>query len=259
MSKTKITIFGSGKMAEAIIDALHNKFEIELVARDSGKLEKLSLKYNIKNSFFFEKLEDITDKNIILCVKPGALKYISKTLKGEARMLYSVMAGVSIDRLKEALKAKHYVRAMPNVGAFYGTSATAVFCEDEQKSAEIEELFSAIGRVYKVKDESKIDVATALVGSSPAFLAIIAEAMIDAGVREGMDRDSASELIGGAFGGMETLLKHKTPAEIKNMVMSPAGTTAEGIAVLESHGVRGAVMESIKATVKRALELNSSN
>lgn len=251
---SKLLIVGYGKMANAVIEGLGNRFEIEVSGRDEEKLQKLKAKYPNIDTNILSNVGSIEDREILLCIKPYALDEVALFLQGEAKALYSVLAGVSIERLKSKINAKAYIRAMPNIAALYQKSATSL-CGDEFLKERAKTLFETLGEVFWLDKEEKIDIATALAGSSPAFFALVVEAMVDGAVREGLDRDTALRLTRGALDGSAELLKHKDPSVIKNEVMSPAGTTARGIASLEEHGVRYAFMEAIRKSFERAREL----
>jgi pyrroline-5-carboxylate reductase len=233
-------------MAEALIVGLAKIYEVVVVGRDSNKLS-----HYLEMGFAIEHIErfDMSDKNIILAIKPYALEKI--TLKGKAQTLYSILAGTSIEKLKNKIKANAYVRVMPNLGAKYQASMSSL-CGDESQKQNAIDIFSTIGRVIWLNSEKELNIATAVAGSGPAFIALIAEAISDGAVREGLTRDKANELTKGLFFSMNALLDNSHPAILKDEVMSPAGTTAEGVYRLEREGVRGALMHAIVDTSRRA-------
>ncbi len=243
----KLTIIGSGAMATALADGLKERFELEFILRDASKIEMFAAKYHAPSSLLDQT--DITDKNILLCVKPYALESVSKELRGKARVLYSILAGTPIELLRSKIKADHTVRAMPNIAAAFGASATTLtgdkmFCE------EAKEIFSAIGKSYWLDSEKELDIATAIAGSGPAYLALVAEAMMDGGVKQGLGRNESIELVRALFDGFAPLLGQSHPALIKDSVMSPGGTTAAGYAALEEGEVRSGFIKAIEAAFK---------
>ena len=238
-----ITIIGNGKMALAIAKGL--KENIEIVGRDEKKLKKFSeitgSKYYLLNNF------DITNKTIILATKPYALE--SLNLKGKAKEVISIMAGKKIDEIKKYIEAEFYSRAMPNIGAEFMASTTAIFGSDKTI-----EIFSKIGKAIKVNSEKELDIATAIAGSGPAFLALVAEAISDGGVLCGLNRELSYELTAGLFKSFSAIEKRK-PSEIKDSVMSPAGTTASGYEKLEEGSVRNSFIKAIKSAYEKSQKI----
>ena len=243
----KLTIIGSGAMAAALADGLKEQYKLEFIARDAQKLEQLSEQFNA--SFSLLGQTDISGKNILLCIKPYALDAVASQLSGRARTLYSILAGTSISTLESQIDAEHTVRAMPNIAAAFGASATSL-TGDEAIKAEAEEIFSAIGESFWLNSEKELDIATAIAGSGPAYLALVAEAMMDGGVRQGLKRDDSMALVKALFTGFAPLLAEKHPALIKDAVMSPGGTTAAGYAALEEGKVRDGFIKAIEAAFK---------
>jgi len=241
-------------MAMAIADGLNNqngKYTLEFVARDISKLEEIKEKFSA-NIYALDGF-DVSDKNILLAVKPYALSSIAKQLKGTANTVYSVLAGTTLEALKENIDAKNHIRIMPNVAAKFGAS-TSVITGDSEKKAEALEIFNAIGDTFWVDSEKEIDIATAIAGSGPALLTLVAEAMMDGLVKEGMKRPDAMGITNSLFKGFAPLIASNHPALIKDSVMSPGGTTAAAYAALEEGAVRSsfikAVGEAFKITQK---------
>jgi len=238
-----ITIIGNGKMALAIAKGL--KGEVEVVGRDEEKLQKFCTESGAKKYFLLNEF-DITDKTIILATKPYALETLN--LKGKAKEIISIMAGKKIDEIKNFISSENYSRVMPNVGASNLESTTAIFgSEDAYK------IFSKIGTAIKVNSEKELDISTAIAGSGPAFLALVAEAIADGGVLCGMNREMSYEFTKGLFKSFASL--EDKPADIKDAVMSPAGTTASGYEKLEENGVRNAFIKAIKSAYEKSQKI----
>jgi len=250
----KITIIGPGKMALALAKGLERNHELTVVGRDGEKLLAFArhLRKHAKTALL-DKYE-MEGETLLLCVKPHALEETAAKLKGKAETLYSVLAGTKIDTLKKRIKAEHYVRAMPNLAAEYQASMTSL-TGDAKKREEAGELFASVGRTLWVESEKALDIATAVAGSGPAYLAIVAEALADAAVTEGLKREEAVQLVQGLFHGMPPLLDKEHPALLKEKVMSPGGTTAAGCAALEAHGLRHTMISAIQAALARAQAL----
>ena len=250
----KVTIIGNGNMAFAIAKGLKNKFEIEVAGRDIEKLKKF--KENLKADINYYLLEgfDITDKEVIFAVKPNNLDEVSSKLSGSAKVVYSVMAGVSIERLKEKFDTS-IVRVMPNMAATISKSMTTLTGDETFKESAVE-IFNCIGKTLWLGSQKELDIATALAGSGPAYLALVAEALTDGAVKQGLKREDAKILTQGLFEGFGEILKTTHPAILKDNVMSPGGTTAAGYAALEENKTRDGFIKAIDAAYKRAKELS---
>ncbi|MDR0580438.1 MAG: pyrroline-5-carboxylate reductase [Campylobacteraceae bacterium] len=241
----RLTFLGNGIMASTMISRLlKSGYEIEVFGRDEKKLSDFSKKFDKKlETFTYKNDIDIGDKIVVLCVKPHALEKISHFFKGEAALIISVLAGTTIATLRENIKAKNYIRAMPNIAAACGRSMTTI-TGDKTSQDEAVKILDAIGKTLWVESEKELDTATILAGSAPAFLALVAESLIDGAVKEGLKRSDASLLTKGLFDGFAKLLEeYAHPALIKDAVMSPGGVTAKGYSVLEEHKVRSAFMK----------------
>ena len=250
----KVSIIGYGEMAKAILYGMKNgKFKmenVEIVGRDENKLKQLANEIGCSYSLIDEY--DISSKVVILAVKPYALQEVSMRIKGEADVLISILAGKSLVELQKYIKAKAYIRAMPNIAAKYQASTTAVTGDEEAKDTAVE-ILSKIGDVVWVNSDDEIDMATAIIGSGPAFLAIIAEAISDGGVYTGLKRDIAYKLTRGLFKSFAAM--DDNFADIKNKVMSPKGTTAEGVYELEKEGIRGKMIKGIVSTYEKSKKI----
>lgn len=241
----RLTLIGPGRMALSLAKGLEETHELTVVGRDGEKLLAFTqqLKKHAKTALI--QKYDIEGQTVILCVKPHALEEVEKALKGKADTLYSVLAGTPLEKLKKHIKAQHYVRAMPNLAAESFASMTSL-TGDAVKEEEAKTLFESIGRTLWLGSEKELDIATAVAGSGPAFLAMVAEALADGAVRQGLKRADARHLVNGLFHGFAPLLENHHPALLKEAVMSPGGTTAAGCAVLEKNGIRYAMIEAIE-------------
>ena len=246
-----ITFIGNGQMALSIAEGLKHKYHIEVVGRSTEKLDAFEKRLGIRVDKAPLEHFDITEKKIILCVKPNALESTAKHLKGKAELLVSVLAGTPIEKLSKAIKSKAIVRAMPNIAASVGASMTTL-TGDASHREEAEVLLRGAGDVLWLESEKAIDIATALAGSGPAYLAVMAEALTEGAVVQGLKRDEALTLTRGLFKGFAKLFETKHPVEIKESVMSPGGTTAAGCAALEAHGFRFAAMSAVREALVRA-------
>jgi pyrroline-5-carboxylate reductase len=242
-------------MALSIAQGLKQKYHIEVVGRNREKLDAFEAALDRKVDKFLLDDFDISDKTVLLCVKPANLESVAKQLKGKAKLLLSVLAGVPIEKLKKKIKSKAVVRAMPNLAASVGASMTTL-TGDANHREEAEVLMRGAGEVLWLESEKEIDIATALAGSGPAYLALIAEALTDGAVNQGLKRDDAMKVMQGLFAGFGELIGQIHPALLKDGVMSPGGTTAAGYAALEKYGVRAGCMEAIKEAYQKAIDLS---
>ena len=210
----------------------------------------------------------ITDENcktaafadiLILAVKPNVcpavIAEIRETVRRES-VVVSIAAGLSLSVLMKYLNCDiPVIRVMPNTPAMVGQGMAAVCSNNLVSQAQREDVlavFRSFGRAEEVA-ESLFDVVTAVSGSSPAYVYLFIEAMADAAVAEGMPRAMAYEFASQAVLGSAKMVLEtgKHPGELKDMVCSPAGTTIEGVQVLETKGMRSAVMEAIRACVSK--------
>jgi len=249
-----ITFIGNGNMGLSIAQGLKGKYNIEVVGRDMEKLDTFEKALGVKVDKYLLDNFDISEKTLLLCVKPANVEEVSKKLKGKARVLFSVLAGTSLEKLKKYFKPKAVVRAMPNLAASVGASMTTL-TGDEEFRKEAEALLGAVGTTLWLDSEKEIDIATALAGSGPAYLALMAEALVDGAVKQGLKREDAMATMRGLFSGFGTLIQKIHPALLKDSVMSPGGTTAAGYAALEEGNVRAACMHAVEKAYNRAKKL----
>jgi pyrroline-5-carboxylate reductase len=200
---------------------------------------------------------------VVFAVKPQEFDAAAHHLQGKfhrEQTVVSIMAGVPIDRIARMLSHASIVRVMPNTPAVVGEGMsvwTATPEVDEATRAQVGDILRAMGLEVYVEDEKYLDMATALSGSGPGFIFLLIEAFVDAGVHVGFKRSVAEQLALQTFIGSakyaEATGKHL--AQLRNEVTSPAGTTAAGLTVLESAGIRGAIVDAIEAAYRRSKEL----
>lgn len=249
-----ITFIGNGNMALSIAKGLKSDYKIEVVGRNVKRLEEFEIELGISVDKRLLEGFNMEDKTVLLCVKPANVDEISKRLKGKARVIYSVLAGTSVEKLKSTLRTGAVVRTMPNLAASVQRSMTTLTGDIEFKE-EAEEILGSIGTTLWLGSQKELDIATGLAGSGPAYLALIAEALADGAVKQGLRREDAMTVMRGLFGGFGELIQDIHPALLKDGVMSPGGTTAAGYGALEDGNVRSACMDAIAKAYKRAKEL----
>ncbi len=248
MDKT-ITFIGNGNMALSIAQGLKDQFDIEVVGRSLESIENFEKKLGVDVAKHLIDGFDVSDKNIILCVKPANIAEVGVKLKGKAKNLYSVLAGTSLKVIKENIASLHTVRAMPNLAASVAESLTTLTGDENVKQNAIE-LFDVIGTTVWLGSEKELDIATAVAGSGPAYLALVHEALCDGAVKQGMKRRDAVAVTNGLFKGFGKLITTAQATEIKDGVMSPGGTTAAGYSTLEKNAVRSGFIEAIAQAYK---------
>ena len=249
-----ITFIGNGNMALSIAEGLKANYKIEVVGRSLDKLKTFEEKLGVNCDKHLLDNFDITNKTLMLCVKPPNTSEVGAKLQGTARVLYSVLAGTTLSKLKESFSSHATVRTMPNLAASVGASMTTLTGDESCKDEAIE-LLGAIGSTRWLSSEKEIDIATGLAGSGPAYLALIAEALTDGAVKQGLKRDDAMAIMRGLFGGFGELIQDIHPALLKDGVMSPGGTTAAGYGALEDGNVRASCINAVEKAYKKALEL----
>ena len=197
----------------------------------------------------------------VLAVKPDTAEGACRALGATGvRRVLSIVAGVPSARLEAALGGEPVVvRAMPNTPALVGAGVSAISGGSFATSADLawaEDVLSAVGAVVRLP-ERLLDAVTGLSGSGPAYLFLVAEAMIEAGVQMGLTRDVSHTLVVETMAGSAALLKEtgSDPAALRAEVTSPAGTTAAGIRILEARATRSAFMEAVAAATERSRNL----
>ena len=172
----------------------------------------------------------------------------------------SVAAGIPTPSISKWLGINRIARAMPNTPALVGLGQTGLFATQEVSSkdkARIEDILSPTGQFLWVENEVLLDAVTALSGSGPAYVYLMAEAMIDAGVTAGLSRDVSRQLVVGTLLGSARMLEEtgEDPVDLRAAVTSPGGTTAAAIRTLEVKAVRSAYIEAVAAAVERSRQL----
>jgi pyrroline-5-carboxylate reductase len=196
----------------------------------------------------------------VLAVKPGDVPAAASAVAAAGiDRVVSIAAGVRLATLEAALGDVPVVRAMPNTPALIGAGVTAIApgsTAGEEDLAWAEEVLGAVGRVVRV-GEPLLDAVTGLSGSGPAYVFLVAEALIDAGVLVGLPRDLSATLAVHTLLGAARLLVEtgNGPEALRAAVTSPGGTTAAGLRALEAAGVRAAFLDAVSAATERSREL----
>ena len=263
----KVGFLGSGNMGEAIIKGLLQAGLVppaSIAATDAraDRLQQMARQYGIRAAASNREMVDEADV-VILAVKPQIMGAVLQEVAGSvsrAKLLISVAAGVPVSALRAGLgKPARLIRVMPNTPALVLEGVTAIARSEGLDAGDLElaqELFAAVGRVV-VLDEEALDAVTGLSGSGPAYVAIVIESLADGGVRMGLDRATAMILATQTVLGSARLILETGmhPAQLKDMVSSPGGTTIAGITALEEGSVRRTFISAVERATLRSREL----
>lgn len=257
-----IVLIGCGRMGAAMARSLAKEFNVSAydpfapMPQGVRRIEALTP----------DILAD--DATVILAVKPQILADLEAELKRLApqlRKLISIMAGVTLKRLQEVFgKQTHIVRAMPNIAVEVGHGMTVAVSAkklDVVDKANITRLLETTGRCVWLAKEEQIDAATALSGSGPAYFLRFAEALIQAGVTEGLGRAEAVQLVRQTFIGAARYCEQQkmTLADLRDQVTSANGTTEAGLHTLdEGHAIEKLAIATVEAAARRSRELGST-
>ncbi len=267
----RLAFIGCGVMAESMIAGLLRQ-KIVKPAQISASHPRIERRTELNKKHGIEVFEHNADavkslpkENavVLLCVKPQRLNAVLKELSGIVKpkhLLISIVAGARLDRLSERLKNKFVVRAMPNTPSQIGAGMTAWTCTesvDDSLKQQVKTMLGALGRELHVETENMIDMATSLSATGPTYIFMVMEAMTDAGVHLGFSREISKELVQQTMLGsvLFAIDSQKHPAELRNMVTSPGGTSAEAIYQMEKGTLRTVLSKAIHAAYKRAVEL----
>ena len=269
LRNARLGIVGTGVMAEAMLAGLLRRELID--ARNvlashprAARREQLEATYSVRT----------TDDNavaareadvMLLAVKPQMLPAVSDELRGilpPDQLVISIIAGASTAALGDALDHPAIVRSMPNTPAQIGQGVTVWYATqsvDEQGKVRTRAMLSALGREFEVHDERQVAMATAVSGTGPTYIFLFIEALTDAAVHLGFPRHVARELVLDTMQGSAAfaLGSGKHVAELRDMVTSPGGTSAEALYQLERGRLRTVVSDAVWAAFERTLHLEA--
>lgn len=265
-----LAVIGGGRMGEAIVSGLigsgyTDAASITVAEMVAARREELTRTHGVI-AVATAREAAAGAQTIILAVKPQDVGTVASEIDmhiGAETLIISIAAGIPTKYIESRLPhGTKVLRAMPNTPALIGAGVTAI-CRGLHASAEdmaaAKTILSNIGAVEIIKEEL-MDAVTALSGSGPAYVFLFIEALIEAGVREGLPRDTSSELaLHTVLGSAQLMKETKThPGLLREMVTSPGGTTAAGLAELEIGGLKAAVLAAIDAANKRSIELGKN-
>ncbi|HBS05600.1 MAG TPA: pyrroline-5-carboxylate reductase [Leptospiraceae bacterium] len=260
MSGKDIGFLGFGKMAQSIAAGISDKgFRMHYfdAAPGTAELHSRATEWKVDRSPTARELETSSDI-LLICVKPQDLSSALSPLEGNKDYI-SIAAGVSVSEIISYLPnaRARVARVMPNLGATINQSVSGVYCPVEDLQATTLDLFSSIGMAFAVQKEDLLHGVTALSGSGPAYAFLFLQSMGEAGIKQGLPAGQSFEMAARTIrAAMDLYLESgEHPAQWITRVSSPAGTTIEGLAALEDHGVRGAVIRAVEAAADRSREL----
>ncbi|HMK60930.1 MAG TPA: pyrroline-5-carboxylate reductase [Dissulfurispiraceae bacterium] len=256
-----IGFIGGGNMAEALIKGITSDGKKSVIVAEPREERREYLKkYSADTTISNKEVVDKADI-IILAVKPQIMADVLDEISGvvtQEKTVVSIAAGITLAFLQSRLKTDKIIRVMPNTPALAQEGMSVISlcsCLPINVVEPVRDIFSSVGKVLTLP-EKQINAVTAVSGSGPAFFALFAEAMINAGEEMGLIRDSASELAIQTLIGTAKLLETGMPPQtLRKMVTSPGGTTAAGVKSFEENGLFRLVSQALDAAKKRAEEL----
>ena len=262
-----LAFIGGGTMAEAILSGVLDKGlaaanAIAVGEPVSQRREYLVDRYGIQVTSDNLRVVEGAEM-VVIAVKPQQLEDVLQELSGRlarSQSVLSIVAGASIETIAEGLNHPAVIRVMPNTPAQVGQGMSVWIATPYVAEAHVEatrEILASLGQEMYVSEEKYLDMATALSASGPAYVFLFLESLIDAGVYLGLSRDMAQTLALQTIQGSAALAREsgKHPAELRNMVTSPGGTTAEALLTLEEKGFRGILINAVIDAHEKALDL----
>jgi pyrroline-5-carboxylate reductase len=263
----KLIIVGGGRLgsalAEGLVDAQWCPVD-QLAVVDTSVEQRATLTARLPGVAVLASLEiDHVDEasGVVMCVKPEHAESVARLAgaMGATRLL-SVVAGLSTARIEATLSTPvAVIRSMPNMPVLVRKGVSAIAGGSHVTKDDLdwaESILGAVGTVVRVS-ERNIDAVTGLSGPMPAYLYLVVEALIEAGVHQGLSRDVAFQLVVGTFEGSAALLTSTgdSPEELRHQVTSPGGTTSAGLRTLESRAVRSAFIDAVAAAAERSRQM----
>lgn len=252
-------------LATGLLGAGWQSSEITLCVRRMDTRDELANRTGC--AVTLDPIEAIKTRDVIVvAVKPRNVVPLLETLSGQVgdnQMVLSLAAGVQTETYESHLGAVPVVRAMPNTPALVRQGVTGISAGSHAGPSHLDAVRSLMGAVgsVRVMEESLLDAVTAVSGTGPAYVFLLAEALTEAAMREGLPRDVAETFVNETIRGAGHMLTDtpKTPAELRYDVTSPGGTTAAAVHVLEEKGFRALVEDAVRAAAIRARELGGGS
>jgi len=263
----KIGVIGCGHMGYAIIKSLvtklRNEYDFTIYDRHLEKSKKIADEYLIEKS---DNLFSITEKSdiLFLCVQPANMLTLLKEMSIAIRphqILISVAAGVTIEEIQSVFHVKQkIVRLMPNIATIIGQGMTAYTYTEElqiQDQEELKKLLDSFGESILL-DESKFSMFTALCGSSPAFILMVADALVQFGIQNGLSEEQSKKMVTQTFSGTIEFARTSNSAivDIVKSITTKGGTTEQGVNVLREYSLTNIMYEALEKTMEKAEKIN---
>jgi pyrroline-5-carboxylate reductase len=264
----KLAIIGAGNMAKAIIQAVlkgNVAAAPDITASDTNPAKLEALQNSLKINITADNSSAINQADvIILAIKPQNIDEFSQEVSGKfapGQLIISILAGTPLKRLAGKLGHNEIIRAMPNTPAQIGEGMTVWTCPKEvspEQKNKAEAILSSMGRALFVEDENYINMATAISGSGPAYFFLFMEYLSQTAERLGFDTKTARELVlQTALGSVKYAASSgKDPADLREQVTSPGGTTAEAISRFNSGGLKETIDKAVTAAYQKAIEMS---
>ena len=267
LANSTLAIVGAGVMAESIVAGLLAKQMIppaQIVASHprADRRAKLEAQYGIRTSEHNADAIQGADL-VMITVKPQVVASVMRQLRdvlAPEQVVISILAGANVETLQRGLDHESIVRVMPNTPAQIG-EGMSVWCATpsvtETQQEKVRAALGALGEELQVETEKYVDMATALSGTGPTYVFLMMEALVDAGVHMGFPRRIAEQIVLQTVGGSVSFARSsgKHLAELRNMVTSPGGTSAEAIYQMEKGGLRTVLSKSVYAAYQRTQTL----
>jgi pyrroline-5-carboxylate reductase len=271
LGSSRIAVVGAGVMAEAMISGLLRRGLVppdQLICSHPrpNRGRELTERYGV--SVVARNAEAVQGADIVLlAVKPQMLPRVLRDLGGAVgpdALVISIVAGATTSAIGSALNHRAIVRAMPNTPAQIGAGVTVWFATPEvlpEARARVQTLLSALGSAFEVEEERQVAMATAVSGTGPTYAFLFSESLIEAAVHLGFARHLARRLVLETLQGaiQFAIQSGEHPAQLRDMVTSPGGTSAEALAALERGGFRTVLGDAVWAAFRRTLQLEASS
>ena len=268
MKKIQMAVVGGGQMGRALVGGMLGGDVIAAasvqVVEPSGESQTWWHDHHPQVTISDDLSAAVAAADLVLlAVKPNIVPSIAQQAAGffAGKLIVSIAAGVSLEKLCGWIGHHRVVRVMPNTPSLVGAGASA-YCVADDVTADdlqqIESMLASVGMAIRV-DESQMDAVTGLSGSGPAYVCLIIEALADGGVLAGLSRPIAMKLATQTVLGTAKMIAEtgQHPGQLKDAVASPGGTTIAALKVLEQNGLRGALVEAVAASANRSKELGN--
>ena len=265
-----VAFVGAGVMCEAMIKGLLNRKQVtaeQIIAADphEERGQELDKRYGLRSTTDNVYAAENADV-LVLSIKPQVMGYVLPELQGRIKddaLVLSIAAGYKISKIAVGTRSQNIVRAMPNTPGQIGagiTVWTATSTVSDLQRQWAQDILGAMGETLYVNDEKFMDMATALNGSGPSYVFLLMEAMIDAGVHMGFSRQDSQKLVHQTMlGAVQYAIESgEHPAELRNQVTSPGGTSAAALYQLEKGAVRTVISKAIWAAFNRSVDLGKN-